>query len=439
MPKFQAPKGTRDFYPEDAAIRNWILDCWRRVSLRNGFVEFDGPTFEYLDLYRAKSGDEIVSQLFHFTDRGGREFALRPEMTPTLARMVAARAQTLPRPIKWFCMPTMFRAERPQRGRLREFIQWNIDILGEPDVSADAECIFVMVDLFRELGLTPQQVEVKISSRGLLAAILRSAGFAEANLEQVYAVLDKRDKLPEGAFVEAVQGVTTDARQKATVLALGQAKGPPGLESTRALVADNEAGQTHHTGLERLFGSLRALGAAEYCSFDMGVVRGLAYYTGVVFEAFGRGGLQRAVCGGGRYDGLLSEVGGPPLTAVGFGLGDVAVRDLVTEFGLVPETLGGVPTLFLIDADPAFFDRVLALASELRRRNHAAVYSYKRQPLVKQLKQASGRGATRVIIVDQDTAANEMVAVKDLASGVQKSLPVAAVLDDPFQDLGLEP
>ncbi|MCH7814459.1 MAG: ATP phosphoribosyltransferase regulatory subunit, partial [Planctomycetes bacterium] len=151
MAKFQAPRGTRDLYPPQMALRNWIADCWRRVSVRNGFVEYDGPTFEQLDLYRVKSGEEIVSQLFHFTDRGGREFALRPEMTPTLARMVAARAKSLPKPIKWFCLPPMFRAERPQRGRLREFVQWNVDILGEDDAIADADCVFVIIDLFREM------------------------------------------------------------------------------------------------------------------------------------------------------------------------------------------------------------------------------------------------------------------------------------------------
>ncbi|MEP0842849.1 MAG: ATP phosphoribosyltransferase regulatory subunit, partial [Phycisphaerae bacterium] len=153
--KFQNPKGTRDFYPEDMAVLNWIMDGWRRVSLRNGFEEYEGPIFEYLDLYKAKSGEGIVSELFHFEDRGGRALAIRPEMTPTLARMVAARAQSLPRPIKWFTLPRLCRAERPQRGRLREFFQWNADILGADEVLADAECIFTALDFFREAGLTP--------------------------------------------------------------------------------------------------------------------------------------------------------------------------------------------------------------------------------------------------------------------------------------------
>ena len=434
MAKFQAPKGTRDFYPPDMARRNWIADCWRRVSLRNGFVEYDGPTFEQLDLYRVKSGEEIVSQLFHFTDRGGRELALRPEMTPTLARMVAARAQSLPKPIKWFCMPPMFRAERPQRGRLREFIQWNIDILGEADVIADADCVFVIVDFFGELGLTPQQVSVKINSRALLAAILRGCGLAEDRLDQVYAVLDKRDRLPDQAFLEAVEQIADDDRQKTTLLALGDATGVGGLESVRSLVAGDQEGLRHHGELVRTFELLEAMGAAEYCTFDMGVVRGLAYYTGIVFEAFGKGGLQRAICGGGRYDRLLENVGGPSMGGVGFAVSDVVTQDLLTEFSLQPGLSEG-GTFFLIDADPALFGRVLSLTAELRRRNVPAVFSYKRQALVRQLKQASARGTARVIIVDQETAAHDRVAVKDMLRGVQVSLPVASLLDDPYQPI----
>lgn len=439
MAKFQAPRGTRDFYPRQMALRNWIADCWRRVSLRNGFVEYDGPTFELLDLYRVKSGDEIVSQLFHFTDRGGREFALRPEMTPTLARMVAARAQSLPKPIKWFCLPPMFRAERPQRGRLREFVQWNIDILGEADVIADADCIFVVVDLFRELGLTPEQVMVKINSRALLAAILRARGFAEETLDRVYAVLDKRDKLPDEAFVEVVEELSgDDGRKKTTLLALGDAKGPAGLDSMAALVAGDQDGLRHHRDLVRTLELLGAMGVGGYCTFDMGVVRGLAYYTGIVFEAFGKGGLQRAICGGGRYDQLLSNLGGPPMGGVGFAVSDVVIEDLLAEFARLPDPCP-TETFFLIDADPALLDRVLSLAAELRRRNVPAVFSYKRQSLVKQLKQAAGRGAARVIIVDKQTSDRDLVAVKDMRSGVQVSLPVAALLNDPFQTLEAPP
>lgn len=436
MAKFQAPKGTRDFYPPEAVIRRWILDSWQRVSIRNGFEEFDGPTFERLELYQAKSGDEIVEQLFHFTDRGGRQFALRPEMTPTLARMVAARGQGLAKPIRWFCMPAMFRAERPQRGRLREFMQWNIDILGEPGVIADAECIFVCIDLFRELGLTPEQVTVRINSRALVGALLEAAGFEPASLGRVYPVLDKRDKLPDDAFAKLVDEVSADAKQRQALMTLGQAQGAAGLESIRPMLRDSPAGLEEHDRLVALFETLDLLEVGPFCRFDMSVVRGLAYYTGVVFEAFGKGGLQRAICGGGRYDELLAEVGGPALTGVGFGLGDVAIGDLATEFNLLPDNLGHCESIFIIDAEPAHFDRVLSLVSQLRQTNVTAIYSYKRQSLTKQLRQASSRGATRVIIVDQAGLGQGTVGVKDLQTGVQKDLPMAAVLQSPFQDLG---
>lgn len=432
MPSFQAPKGTRDFYPDQMAVRNWITGVWRRVSVRNGFVEYDGPTFEYLDLYRVKSGDEIVSQLFHFTDRGGRELALRPEMTPTLARMVAARAGGLPKPIKWFCMPPMYRAERPQRGRLREFLQWNVDVLGEDDIIADADCIFVLVDMFRELGLTPQHVEVKLNSRALVAAVLSAVGFAEESLDGVYAVLDKRDKLPDDAFAEMVDEVSTNDRQRSTLLTLGEAKGPTGLEAVRGLLRDEAEGLNHLDRLIGTLGLLAAMGAGDYCTFDMGVVRGLAYYTGTVFEAFGKGSLQRAICGGGRYDRLLAGVGGPPMTGVGFGLGDVVLQDVLTELALLPADLGRQRVVFVIDAEPVFFDRALHITADLRGRGVTAVYSYKRQSLVKQLKQASSRGAVRAVFVDQDTADKGVVGVKDLETGVQASMPVAALLDDPY-------
>ena len=200
--KIPPVKGTRDFYPEQMAIRNWIIEGWRQAGIRNGYVEYDGPIFEHLKLFTEKSGEEIAGQLFSFTDRGGRELALRPEMTPTLARMVNQQINSLPRPIKWFTVPRLFRAERPQRGRLREFFQWNVDVIGSEDVLADAECIYTAIDYLRSVGLTGKDVVVKISSREVLAALLEDLGFAENELEDVYALLDKRPKLPRETFDE---------------------------------------------------------------------------------------------------------------------------------------------------------------------------------------------------------------------------------------------
>ncbi len=198
--KIPPVKGTRDFYPAEMAVRNWIIDGWKKVSVRNGFEEYDGPIFEYLKMFQIKSGDEIVEQLFSLQDRGGRDLALRPEITPTLARMVNQRINSLPKPIKWFSVPRLFRAERPQKGRLREFFQWNIDIIGVDDSTADAEIIFATLDYLRDVGLTNKDIIVKISSRKLLAVFLKSLGIPERKLESLYSVLDKKDKLPPDTF-----------------------------------------------------------------------------------------------------------------------------------------------------------------------------------------------------------------------------------------------
>ena len=431
--KFQAVKGTRDFYPQDMAIRNWITDAWRRVSLRNGFEEYDGPILECLDLYRAKSGEGIVSELFHLTDRGDRELAIRPEMTPTLARMINARAGSLPRPIKWFSMPRLCRAERPQRGRLREFFQWNVDIVGLDDAVTDAECIFAALDFFREIGLTPADMVMKINCRALLAALLAARGFEPARHAAIFPVLDKRDKLPPEAFAEAVEKVCTSAGEREVLLSISQARGPEGLETVARAAAGHAGAEAALARLRNVLGLLDRMEVGEYCSFDMGVVRGLAYYTGTVFEAFGRGGFSRAICGGGRYDQLLESLGGPPMSGVGFGTSDVVIQELLEELGRMPPEAGtsGRAEVFLIDAAPEMFDAVLALAARLRRRGVRADFSYRRQALGKQLKQASAAGAARVVIVGEEYKARGQLVIKDMSTGRQQEVPADAFCENP--------
>lgn len=414
--KFQNVKGTRDFYPEEMTARNWLVQTWRSVSHRNGFEEYDGPTFEYLDLYTAKSGEAIISELFHFEDRAGRKLALRPEMTPTLARMVAARAGALPRPIRWFCVPNFFRGERPQRGRLREFLQWNVDIIGTDEQAgeaADAECIFVALDFLREVGLTPDHVQMKISSRVLLARILEALAIEPPQHQAVYAALDKRDKLPEPAFMEGLEKLGLSPPQRQQLYHLGDAKGPAGFAVVESILGTS-AGPDHPLSrLKKTFSILQAMGVADYCVFDPGVVRGLAYYTGVVFEAYGKGTLQRAICGGGRYDQLLQAVGGPELSGVGFGMGDVIVLDVLQELGLLnhPQPPAG---FFVADDGEldaaALLGIVAAVRQGLREPCH---YSLKRVSLKKQLQQAVACHARFVIIL------GDRIALKDLRSGRQ--------------------
>jgi histidyl-tRNA synthetase len=435
--KFQAPKGTRDFYPADMAVRNWIVDAWRRVSIRHGFEEYDGPIFESLDLYRVKSGEGIVSELFHFRDRGDREFAIRPEMTPTMARMIAAKAQALPRPIKWFSIPRLCRAERPQRGRLREFFQWNIDIVGVDDVLADAECIFVMCDFLREVGLKPADAMMKINSRSLLSALLAAKGFAADRHAEIFAVLDKRDKLPPEVFAEQLSKVGQSPDEIAILQTIGQAKGPEGLEELAAMTRGNEAVNAQVSRVRELLAQLATMGVAEFCAFDMGVVRGLAYYTGVVFEGFGKGGLQRAICGGGRYDQLLEVVGGPAMSGIGFGTSDVVILDLLNEFQKLPAEASASKQLdfFVIDADAALFAKVVALVADLRRGGYAAEFSYRRQGVGKQLQQASNSRAKRAVILGGEYTQRSVVVVKDLTAGNQVEIPIEQFMSKPTAPL----
>jgi histidyl-tRNA synthetase len=424
--EFQGVKGTRDFYPDDMRVLNWIVDAWRRVSLRNGFQEYDSPIFEYLDLFTVKSGQEIAGQLFNFVDRGGRQLAIRPEITPSLARMVNARISSLPRPIKWFSVPRLCRAENPQKGRLREFFQWNVDVIGADDVLADAECIYVAVDLLRELGLSCEDVCVRIGSRPLTIAALRAAGVPAELTGAALAVLDKRPKLSEEDFAKLARDAGLSDRQIAAVGRFQQAAGVDELREHFQGPDDVRAGvEKDLDDLAELFASLSAMGAGDYCTLDLRVVRGLAYYTGVVYEVFDRSQSLRAVAGGGRYDNLLEVLGGPKLGATGFGMGDVVLGILLAEKGKLPPP-GRQIEYFVIEADQAARPKVLEVVGALRRAGLSADFNYRPQTLGKQLKAANRRGAARAVIVRADG-----VTVKDLASGAQTETTLAELLKAP--------
>jgi len=424
--EFQGVKGTRDFYPDDMRVRNWIVDAWRRVSLRNGFEEYDSPIFEYLDLFTVKSGQEIAGQLFNFVDRGGRQLAIRPEITPSLARMVNAKINSLPRPIKWFSTPRLCRAENPQKGRLREFFQWNVDVIGADSILADAECIYVAVDLLRELGLSADDVRVRIGSRPLTIAALRAAGVPAEFTDAALAVLDKGPKLSEEDFARIAREAGLSDGQIAAVGRFQQAAGVDelrehfqGREDVRARV------EKDLDDLAELFAALSAMGAGDYCTLDLRVVRGLAYYTGVVYEVFDRSGSLRAVAGGGRYDNLLEVLGGPKVGATGFGMGDVVLGILLAEKGKLPAP-GGRIEYFVIEADEASRPMVLEVVGALRRAGRSADFNYRPQALGKQLKAANRRGAGRAVIVRADG-----LTVKDLASGDQREATLAQLLKAP--------
>ena len=419
--KIPPVKGMRDFYPADMAVRNWMIDGWKRISLRNGFEEYDGPIFEYLKMFQIKSGDEIVEQLFSLKDRGGRELAIRPEITPTLARMINQQISSLPRPIKWFSVPRLCRAERPQRGRLREFFQWNVDIIGVDDVLADAETIFCALDYLQEVGLTPNDIVVKISSRKMLAAILESIGIPQGELEPLYAVLDKRSRLPQEAFEEILAKQVGDENKRNKIMKLMAVES---IEQISSLLELSKTAQESVDELGRLFELLDIMGVGDYCVFDIGIVRGLAYYTGIVYEIYDKGSELRAIGGGGRYDDLLKQFGGPDIPATGFGIGDCILGILLEEKGLVKKQLPiRQPDYFVATTDKQLFQKAIEIMTKLRRAGLAANFDYKSTNLSKQLKQASAQKAQKCIIIGEEFNNNQLV-VKDMATGEQKLVDI---------------
>jgi histidyl-tRNA synthetase len=304
----QALPGFRDFLPNDCAIRNYIFAQWREVARRYGFVEYDGPLLEDLELFKKKSGEEITKQLYDFTDKGGRAVALRPEMTPTLARMVAAAQRDFRKPMKWFCMPQMFRYERPQRGRLREHYQFNADIIGEASAEADAELIALCIDLLRAYGFTADDVVVRISDREFWIDFLRTHDVPEERWQSTLEIIDKSEREPREKTSERL-----------------------GELAQRVFEVLDHGGKSEK--LDGIVESLRQRGLSDFAKVDLRIVRGLAYYTGVVFEAFDRGGKLRAIAGGGRYDNLVHQLsdGATSLPALGFAMGDVVVGELIKD------------------------------------------------------------------------------------------------------------
>ncbi len=423
---FQALPGFRDFPPETLALRRHIFTLWRQVAERYGFQEYDGPPLEPLELYTAKSGDEIVSQLYHFEDKGGRAVALRPEMTPTLARMVADRAGALRKPIRWYAMPQLFRYERQQRGRLREHYQLNCDLIGEPGPLADAEVIALAIDIMRGFGLTAADVRVRVSDRQVLRALLLGRGIRDESLPGILQAVDRIEKDPVGAQQLLAQQLATYPQADdlaRDVVAITE------LRSREAVLARlNEADPALADRFREMLDGLDAMGLGDWIDVDMTIVRGLAYYTGTVFELFDAGRTLRAICGGGRYDTLAASLGGVDLPAVGFGMGDVVLSELLKDRGLLPD----IPTaidIVVAAVTPDDRPHVLTIAHTLRDAGFRTDYALTELGLGKQLRGADARGARLVVVVGPDDRARGEVQVKDLRRQQQEAVPVARVTE----------
>ena len=403
--------GFRDFYPTELAERSYIFQVWREVARRYGFSEYDGPPLEPLDLYTKKSGAEIVDQLYNFTDKGGREIALRPEMTPTLARMVAARANALRKPVRWFSTPQLFRYERAQRGRLREHFQLNMDIIGEADVSADAELLAAAIDVMRGLGLTSEDVVARVSDRRLLNALLKGIGVTEAQLPAAYAALDKLDRDPRDVLVQRLESAGVSG---ATSSQLFDLAGATADEEAFTQLVQAAGATAEWEALCRYLDHTEALGVRDWVRLDLSIVRGLAYYTGIVFELFDAKGELRAICGGGRYDTLLESLGGVSLPALGFGMGDVVLGELLRGRGKMP-VLEPAVDVWVAYGDSGTVEDAMRVASKIRARGHSVEYALGSQKLARQLKAAHAAGAKHTLVIaTPELSANEgMVRRKD--------------------------
>ena len=414
----KALPGFREFYPVDLALRTHIVRTWRTVATRYGFEEYDGPPLEPLELYTTKSGDEIVGQLYTFTDKGGRDVALRPEMTPTLARMVAARANGLKKPIRWFAIPQLFRYERQQRGRLREHFQLNCDLIGEAGPLSDAEIIALAIDVMRAFGLGPADVRVRLSDRRVLRALLLGGGVSEAQLPAAYQAVDKIERMERSALAAQIGAAGISAQAGERIFEVAGLRGLPAVE--RAL-AGAPGGEAAGAPLRRIVDALGAMGLGDFVEVDLSIVRGLAYYTGTVFELFDAGRTLRAICGGGRYDGLLEALGGVDLPALGFGMGDVVLAELLHDRGLVPAD-GSSIDVFLAAITDEDLPHVLALAHELRDAGLRAEYALGAQAVGKQLKLADARNARFAVVIGPDDRARGEVMLKDLRGKAQESV-----------------
>lgn len=409
--KFQTLPGFRDFYPDECAARNYVFETWRRVARRYGFVEYEGPILEPTDLYKRKSGEEIVNQLFCFTDKGKRDVAMRPELTPTLARMAAARQRDFKKPLRWFSIGQFFRYEKHQKGRGREFYQFNCDILGEPNVMADAELVALAIDLMREFGFTSDDFRIRVSDRNAWVDFATTNGVTEDDLTTFLQVVDKMERAPEDKTDAALQELGLSLTQVKTFIASG-------AEASSAI--------------REILEDLDARGLSSFVEVDLSIVRGLAYYTGPVFEIFDIGKGMRAVAGGGRYDQLLELIGGVSMAACGFAMGDMVITDLIRESEapgkLLTDAVNDLQSVdgYIVIADADQRGAALGIAQNLRSAGHRIIAPLTDAKVGKQFQAAEQAGAQFAVVVGSEYPT---LTVKNLAARDEISCDVSELTD----------
>jgi histidyl-tRNA synthetase len=430
MATFQTLPGFRDFYPEDLAKRTHIFRLWRQTACAFGFQEYDTPVLEPLELYKAKSGDEIEGQLFNFTDKGKREVALRPEMTPSVCRLVGERAGSLKRPIKWFSIADFYRYERMQKGRGRCFSQLNADIFGEAGPEAETELIALLIQCLRAFGLTEKDFCVRLSDRKLWFHYLGSLGQDEARIQAILGAVDKVERNGDDAFKgyeEAFGPIASDLKERILafmgIRSLGELEGILGAAGAAGDLAARLA------EWRKLLGGLGAMGLGDFVQVDLGVVRGLAYYTGFVFEAYDRKGELRAIAGGGRYDDLVGKLGGSQLPAVGFAIGDMTFALLLEERGLTP-AVSSAPDIYCVIGGEAERRAAFADIHGLRAGGYRVEYPMRDLAFGKQFKAAVESGAKIALIYGGDELAKGVVKMRDLTDKTEREFPLAEVLEN---------
>lgn len=420
--KIQSVKGTREFYPEQMFLRNFIYEKVRGASQAFGYQEWDGPFIETIDLYAAKSGEELVKkQSFTFEDRGGDFVTLRPELTPSLARMITAKQNELTYPVRWWSFGPFWRYEQPQKGRSREFFQWNIDMLGVNSPEADAELIAVGATFLRSVGLNPQRAIIYVNNRRLMDSEFDALGITAEKRLDVSNLVDRRTKMEPAKW-----------DTYALELGLNQ-KQLDGLKE----ILGNFGLWKKSDELVRLFAALEALGVKEYVKFDPNIMRGLLYYTGTVFEAFETSGsVKRAILGGGRYDNLLADVGGQPLSGVGFAMGDVVAGIILQEAGLLPEFIPSPASILVTVFDESMWMKSFELTAELRKAGLNVMVFPEPAKLQKQFKFADKMKIKLALTIGPDEVANGQVAIKNLGTGEQATVKREAIADEVRKLLG---
>ena len=419
--KIQAVKGTREFYPEQMALRNFIYSKVRNAAHAFGYQEWDAPFIETIDLYAAKSGEELVKkQSFTFEDRGGDFVTLRPELTPSLARMIAAKQGELTFPVRWWSFGPFWRYEQPQKGRSREFFQWNVDMLGVNSPEADAELIAVGATFLRSVGLSPERALIYVNNRRLMDSEFDALGISAEKRLDVSNLVDRRTKMEPAKW---------DAN--AFELGLNQTQ----LDGLKDILGNFDLWKKSDE-LTRLFAALEALGVKDYVKFDPNIMRGLLYYTGTVFEAFDvTGSLKRAIFGGGRYDNLLADVGGQPLSGVGFAMGDVVIGIILQEAGLVPEFIPSPAQVLVTVFDEKLWMQSFALAAELRAAGLNVMVSPEPTKLPKQFKFADKMKMKIALVLGPDEVEKGLVVIKNLVSGEQVQVKKEALVESVLEIL----